>query len=551
VSSEANPQKAGGNHANQHSGGRVEIYDTTLRDGSQGEGVNFSLEDKMRIARKLDEFGMDYIEGGWPGSNPKDIEFFERMKREPLKHARLAAFGSTRRPGRKAADDELVRMLVDAQTPVVTIFGKSWDFQVTHALKVELSENVEMIRDTVSFLKSEVGEVVYDAEHFFDGYKHNPDYAVECIGAAWEAGASILVLCDTNGGTMPNEVGEIVHELRGRLGARLGMHTHDDAACGVANALAGIQAGAVHVQGTINGYGERCGNANLVPVIANLRLKLGYECLRSDSVSHLTGLSQFVDEVANLSPNTRQAYVGKSAFAHKAGVHVDSIMKHSRTYEHVSPECVGNSRRMLVSELSGGSTIVSKAQKHELDLNKKSPQTRALLKRVAEMEHEGYSFEGAEASFELLLMQAAGTYRKLFDVEGFRVIVEQRGAGEPITEATVKVRVEGETRLTVAEGDGPVHALDSALRKALTEFYPDLCDIRLTDFKVRVVNVREGTAAKVRTIIDSADHENAWSTVGVSTNMIEASWHALVDGVTYGLLRPEAEKPASVLQESG
>jgi 2-isopropylmalate synthase len=524
------------NRADQ-TGERVEIYDTTLRDGSQGEGVNFSLEDKIRIARKLDEFGMDYIEGGWPGSNPKDIEFFERMKREPLHHSKLAAFGSTRRPARKAADDELIRMLVDADTPVVTIFGKSWDFQVTHALKVELPENVEMIHDTVAFLKSRVGEVVYDAEHFFDGYKHNPDYAVECVKAAWDAGASILVLCDTNGGTMPYEIGDILRELRDRLPeARLGIHTHDDAACGVANALSAVRAGAVHVQGTVNGYGERCGNANLMPIIANLRLKLGYECLRPDSLTHLTGLSQFVDEVANLTPNSRQAYVGRSAFAHKAGVHVDSIMKHSRTYEHVSPECVGNTRRMLVSELSGGSTIVSKARKYDLDLNKKSPQTRALLKRVAELEHEGYSFEGAEASFELLLMQTAGFYRKLFNVDGFRVIVEKRGDGEPITEATVKIRVDGQERLTVAEGDGPVHALDSALRKALMEFFPELCDIRLTDFKVRVVNVREGTAAKVRTIIDSTSHERTWSTVGVSTNMIEASWHALVDAVAYGLV---------------
>ncbi len=543
--------------AGLHAAERIEIYDTTLRDGSQGEGVNFSLEDKIRIARKLDEFGMDYIEGGWPGSNPKDIEFFERMKREPLRHSKLAAFGSTRRPARKAKDDELVRMLVEAETPVVTIFGKSWDFQVTHALKVELAENVAMIHDTVSFLKSKTSEVVYDAEHFFDGYKHNPDYALECVRAAWDAGASILVLCDTNGGTLPHEIGQILTELRDRFMAfppgpspnsgsdvavRFGMHTHDDAACGVANTLAGVQAGAVQVQGTVNGYGERCGNANLMPIIANLRLKLGYECLRADSLEHLTGLSQFVDEVANLAPNTRESYVGRSAFAHKAGVHVDSIMKHSGTYEHVSPECVGNSRRMLVSELSGGSTIVSKAQKHEFELNKKSPQTRALLKRVAEMEHEGYSFEGAEASFELLLMQAVGTYRKLFDVEGFRVIVEQRGTGDPITEATVKVRVGDQERLTVAEGDGPVHALDSALRKALMEFYPELADIKLTDFKVRVVNVREGTAAKVRTIIESTVHESAWSTVGVSTNMIEASWRALVEGVAYGLLRLDAEK---------
>lgn len=519
---------------------RIAIYDTTLRDGSQAEGVNFSLADKIRIARKLDDFGMDYIEGGWPGSNPKDIEFFARMKGTQFHHAKLAAFGSTRRPGRKAADDELVQMLVAAETPVITIFGKSWDFQVTHALKVSLEENLAMIGDTVTFLVSRVGEVVYDAEHFFDGYKHNPTYALQCLRAAQDAGAAILVLCDTNGGTLPHEIGEVVATIRQELYAPIGIHTHDDSACGVANSIEAVRFGAVQVQGTVNGYGERCGNANLCPIIANLKLKLDLECLRPDSLEHLTGLSQFVDEVANLSPNNRQAYVGRSAFAHKAGVHADAVMKHRSTYEHVAPECVGNTSRMLVSELSGGSTIVSKAAKHEFDLNKKSPQTRALLKRVTEMEHEGYSFEGAEASFELLMMETIGSYRKLFDLEGFRVIVEQRGDSEPITEATVKVRVDDQERLTVAEGDGPVHALDSALRKALLEFYPDLSEIKLTDFKVRVVNVREGTAAKVRTIIDSGDHEHGWSTVGVSTNMIEASWRALVDGVVYGLLSRES-----------
>jgi 2-isopropylmalate synthase len=505
--------------------------------------VSFSLEDKVRIAHKLDEFGMDYIEGGWPGSNPKDIEFFERMRGEKLRHAKLAAFGSTRRPHRAAAEDELIQMLVAAETPVVTIFGKSWDFHVTHVLKVTLAENLEMIRDTVSFLVSSVPEVVYDAEHFFDGYKHNSEYAFQCLRVAKEAGATILVLCDTNGGTLPHEVAEMVCEVRKELSAPIGIHTHDDAACGVANTLAAVQQGAIHVQGTVNGYGERCGNANLCSIVANLRLKMGYECLLPHSLEHLTGLSQYVDEVANLAPNTRQPYVGRSAFAHKAGVHVDSVLKHRSTYEHVAPECVGNTRRMLVSELSGGSTIVNKAAKHELDLAKNSPQTRALLKKVAEREHQGYSYESAEASFELLLMQTMGTYRKMFDLEGFRVIVEQRGSGEPITEATVKVKVNGIERLTVAEGDGPVHALDSALRKALLEFYPELADIKLTDFKVRVVNTKEGTAAKVRTIIDSADGDKMWSTVGVSTNMIEASWHALADGVEYGLLSARLGKP--------
>jgi len=433
----------------------------------------------------------------------------------------------------------MLQTLVAAEAPVVTIFGKSWDFHVTHALKVSLQANLEMIHDSVSFLSARVPEVVYDAEHFFDGFKNNPKYALKCLRAAAQAGASILVLCDTNGGSLPHEIEEIVLAVRQAVGASIGIHTHDDSGCGVANSLAAVMSGAAQVQGTVNGYGERCGNANLCPIVANLRLKLGYDCLLPHSLEHLTGLSQFVDEVANLAPNTRQPYVGKSAFAHKAGIHVDSVLKHRSTYEHVAPETVGNSRRMLVSELSGGSTVVNKALKHSLDLTKKSPETRRVLGRVAEMEQEGYSFEGAEASFELLLMQEIGTYRKLFDLEGFRVIVERRGDEESVTEATVKLKVSGETQLTVAEGDGPVHALDSALRKALSRFYPELESIKLTDFKVRVVNVREGTAAKVRTIIDSSDGEESWSTIGVSTNMIEASWHALVDGVVYGLLKAQ------------
>jgi len=516
---------------------RIAIYDTTLRDGAQAEGVSFSLEDKLRIARKLDEFGMDYIEAGWPGSNPKDIDLFERLKGMSFSHARVVAFGSTRRRDRKASDDDLVRMLLDAETPVVTVFGKSWDFHVTHALKAPLQANLDMIFDTIAYLVPRVDEVIFDAEHFFDGYKHNPSYALKCLRAAEEAGARVLVLCDTNGGCLPHEVEEITANVRAQVRAPIGIHAHDDTGCGVANTLAAVRAGAVHVQGTVNGFGERCGNANLCSIVANLKLKLGFACLRPDSLQHLTALSQFVDEVANLVPNNRQPYVGRSAFAHKAGVHVDSVLKHRSTYEHVAPEEVGNSRRMLVSELSGGATIVSKAARHALDLTKAAPETRAVLRKVGELEREGYSFEGAEASFELLLMQAAGTYRKLFDVRGFRVIVEKRPGEEPVTEATVKLSVNGHDELTVAEGDGPVHALDSALRKALIKFYPELEQIKLTDFKVRVVNVREGTAAKVRTIINSTDGDAQWATIGVSTNMIEASWHALLDGVIYGLIR--------------
>lgn len=516
---------------------RIQTYDTTLRDGAQGEGVSFSLDDKLRVAHKLDEFGLDYIEGGWPASNPKDIAFFAALRQHPLRHARACAFGSTCKPHLAAGDDPQVCMLLEAGTPVVTIFGKSWDFHVTHALKVSLAENLRMIRETVQFLAERVPEVIYDAEHFFDGYKRNPAYAMETLRAAREAGASLITLCDTNGGTLPHEVEEIVAAVAQAIEAPLGIHTHDDSGCAVANSLAAIRSGAIHVQGTINGLGERCGNANLCTVVANLRLKMGYDCLHEHSLEHLTGLSQYVDEVANLTPNHRLPFVGRSAFAHKGGVHVDAVLKHRSTYEHVDPEEVGNTRRMLISELSGSSTVVSKAAKHAVDLTKRSPETRALLRKVTELERDGYSFEGAEASFELLLMQTVGTYRKLFDVLALRVIVEQRGGGESTTEATIKVRVGEEERLTVAEGDGPIHALDSALRKALQEFYPELSTIRLTDFKVRVVNLMEGTAAKVRTIIDSSDGEDLWSTVGVSTNMIIASWHALVDSVVYGLLR--------------
>jgi 2-isopropylmalate synthase len=519
---------------------RIEIYDTTLRDGSQGEGIIYSVEDKIRIARRLDEFGMDFIEGGWPGSNPKDEEFFARMKQVPLKHSRLAAFGSTRRADFAVKDDPQIQKLLAAEVPVVTIFGKSWEEHVLYALRTTLDENLRMIADSIACLKCHVPTVLYDAEHFFDGYKSHPDYALACLRAAMAAGADRLVLCDTNGGTLPHDLAEIVRQARAALPeAQFGIHTHNDAECGVANALAAVREGALHVQGTINGYGERCGNCNLIPVIAALRLKLGCDCLLPDSLAHLTGLSQYVDEVANLTPDTRRPYVGKSAFAHKGGVHADAVLK-GASYEHVTPEAVGNTRRLIVSELAGGSSIAGKAAEYGFDLNRKSPEARALLKSVTEREHEGYSYEGAEGSFELLMMQAVGAYRRLFDLKGFRCIVEKRGHDqEPVTEATVKLAVDGVEKLTVAEGDGPVHALDGALRTALLEFYPELAQIKLIDFKVRVINTKEGTAARVRVIIDSTDGEQTWSTVGVSTNMIEASWHALVDSVVYGLLRCE------------
>lgn len=517
---------------------RIEIYDTTLRDGSQGEGITLSVEDKVRIARRLDEFGMDFIEGGWPGSNPKDEEFFERMKSVPLKRARLASFGSTRRAEIAAAADPQLAKLVRAETPVITIFGKSWEEHVRHALRTTLDENLRMIDESVAYLKRHAETVVYDAEHFFDGYKDRPEYAIDCLRSAFNAGADRLVLCDTNGGTLPYELAEIVRTVVSQFPhALIGIHSHNDADCGVANAIAAIREGATHVQGTVNGYGERCGNCNLVPVIASLRIKLQYDCLLPESLAHLTGLSQYVDEVANLVPDTRRAYVGRSAFAHKGGVHADAVLK-GASYEHVDPEDVGNSRRILVSELAGGSSISGKAAEYGVDLHRKSPETRKLLQAVTEREHAGYSYEGAEGSFELLMMRTLGHARTLFELKGFRCIVERRGENEePITEATVKIEVNGQERLTVAEGDGPVHALDGALRKALIDFYPELANIKLTDFKVRVVNTREGTAASVRVIIVSTDGAQEWSTVGVSTNVIEASWQALTDSVVYGLLR--------------
>jgi len=518
---------------------RIDIYDTTLRDGSQGEGISFSVEDKIKIARRLDTFGVDYIEGGWPGSNPKDIEFFERMKSIPLKHAKLTAFGSTRRPGRTAAEDPMVRQLIEAGTPVVCFVGKSWDFHVTEALRLPLEENLAMIAETTRYFKDQGKETIYDAEHFFDGYKRNPAYTLSCLGAALDAGVDVIALCDTNGGTLPHEVSRIFEEVLAKFPTgRFAIHTHNDTECGVANSLAAVLAGAIQVQGTINGLGERTGNANLTTIIASLQLKLGFSLSCGPNLGHLCDLASFVDEIANVTPRTGAPYVGRSAFAHKAGLHADAMRKNSETYEHIDPAKVGNSRRFLVSELSGASTILEKLQSDYADLRKDSPETKTILKEVARLEHEGYSFEGADGSFKLLVEKATGGYQPFFELIGYRVIVERRGGDPaPLTEATLKLRVNGVEQLAVAEGDGPVNALDNALRKALAEHYPDLVGIRLTDFKVRVLNAKEGTAAKVRTIVDSADAHGIWGTVGVSTNIIEASWQAVVDSIEYGLMK--------------
>jgi 2-isopropylmalate synthase len=518
---------------------KVYVYDTTLRDGSQGEGVSFSVEDKLRLAQRLDEAGFDYIEGGWPGSNPKDVEFFERIRTIPLKHAKIAAFGSTRRAAISAEEDPNLLALIESETPVVTIFGKSWDLHVREALRVPLEQNLEMIYDSVKFLKDRGREVVFDAEHFFDGFKAEPEYAIKSVQAAADAGADFAALCDTNGGTLPGEIRAAIDLLKSRVSIPLGIHAHNDSDMGVANSVVAVDWGVVQVQGTVNGYGERCGNANLCSIIPVLQLKMGRDCISEKSLSAMKALSNYVDELANVIPYDRQPFVGRSAFAHKAGVHVDAMMKHSGTYEHVSPEQVGNKRRVLVSELAGTSSIVHKAQLYGFDLKKKSPETRSVLKQITDLESKGFSFEGAEASFELLLEKSVGSYQKFFELKSFRVIVEKRGSDpDPITEATLRVAVDGDEILTVAEGDGPVHALDHALRKALEKFYPEeLKHIKLTDFKVRVLNAKEATGAGVRAIVESSDGDASWHTVGVSTNIIEASWNAVVDSVEYGLLR--------------
>lgn len=517
---------------------KVEIYDTTLRDGAQAEGISFSVQDKMKIAQKLDDFGVAYIEGGWPGSNPKDEEFFALAQKEKWKHAQLAAFSMTRRAGVKAHQDANLKTILAAETPIVTLVGKTWDFHVTQALKIPLEENLKMIEESVRFVTKRGRRVFYDAEHFFDGLRANPDYALSTLRAARDGGAEVLVLCDTNGGNLPDAIASGVQTVRERLGVDVGVHTHNDCELGVANALAGVAVGAVQVQGTINGFGERCGNCNLVSVIANLQLKQGVECVPKKSLQQLTHLSLFVSEVANQSPDERQPFVGRSVFAHKGGMHVDAVQKAGgKAYEHIEPESVGNERRILVSELAGTSNVREVAAAAGVNLEKGGSEARAILKEVKKLESEGWEFEGAEASFRLLVERVLGQQTQLFELSGARTINEKRGDGDWITEATLKINVNGQERHTAAEGDGPVHALDNALRKALLEFYPAMEKIHLTDFKVRVINTREGTAAKVRVLVESTDGEQSWSTVGVSTNLIEASWIALREAIEYGLTR--------------
>ena len=515
---------------------QVKIYDTTLRDGTQGEGVNYSKVDKIRIAERLDEFGVAYIEGGWPGSNPKDMAFFEAAKSMTFKNAKLAAFGSTRRAQNKVEEDPNIRMLLEAETPVCTIFGKSWLLHVTEVLRIQPEDNLEMIADSVAYLNSNGREVIYDAEHFFDGYKDSPDYATKTVVAAAEAGAACIVLCDTNGGTLPSEVQEICTTIKNALppGVELGVHTHDDGGLGVANALAGVEVGATHVQGTINGIGERCGNGNLCAIIPNLELKMGYQCLPEGNLVHMTDISKYVFDLANMRYDNRQPFVGSSAFAHKGGMHVNAVQKVAHSYEHTRPESIGNKQRILVSDLSGGSNILMSAAEHNIDLDSKSPEVRKILTELKRLENEGYEYEAAGASFKLLMRKHLSDFRPNFELEGFRVIIEKRGHNEePISEATVKVKVDDHIEISAAEGDGPVNALDLALRKALSRFYTDIDKIRLTDYKVRILQGETGTSAKTRVLIESTDGETFWGTVGVSENIMEASWLALVDSMEH------------------
>ena len=521
---------------------RIETYDTTLRDGAQGEGVNFSLEDKLLIARRLDELGFDYVEGGYPLSNPKDAEFFQKLAEQPLKNSKVCAFGMTRRKGINAADDVGMQALLESQAPVITIVGKTSDFHATEVLGVSLEENLAMIGDSIRYLVEQGREVIYDAEHFFDGWKANAEYAAKTIQAAADAGAMMIVMCDTNGGSLPEEVATITKAAGEKIDKPLGIHTHNDCDLAVANSLAAIDVGAVHVQGTINGLGERCGNADLISVIANLALKKsGYQVLdasacKTGGVQHLAELSRYVYEIANMHFRSGQAFVGPSAFAHKGGMHVHAVAKVASSYEHIDPAKVGNERRVLVSELSGRSNIIALATKHNLEHDKEL--MNRILKQVVDLENQGYQFEAAEASFDLLVKRAAGTYEPHFELVQYHTSVVSRG-GQPITEATVKLLIADQLRHEVAEGDGPVNALDGALRKALNGHFPCLNDMHLVDYKVRVINSDAATAASVRVVIESRDGTDTWGTVGVHENVIEASWAALVDSIEYKLCKEE------------
>jgi 2-isopropylmalate synthase len=528
----------------------VETYDTTLRDGSQQVGLNFTVADKLRVTQLLDDLGVDVIEGGWPGSNPKDAEYFQRVHELELRHAVLAAFGATRRPRRGADDDPNLLALLDSGAPVVTLVGKAWTLHVTEALRTSFDENLAMVADSVSHLVAAGRRVVFDAEHFFDGHAADPAYALAVAKAAAEAGADTVVLCDTNGGTLPGTVERVVAEVRRELQAvRIGVHCHNDAACAVANSLVAVQAGASHVQGAANGYGERCGNADLFAIVADLELKEGRKLLPGGRLAALTSTAHAIAELANLPPDGRQPYVGASAFATKAGLHASAIARRPDAYSHVDPGTVGNRMQVLVSELAGRSNVLAKASELGLDLEADAELGARVLDRVKELEHHGYAFEAADASFELLVRREAGRLEDLFELEGYRVIVERRPEGSDLSEATVRLRVKGERVMAAGEGVGPVHALDQGLRRALEDRFPELESIRLVDFKVRILDGRAGTKAVTRVLITSADDEGEWTTVGVSDDIVTASYQALVDGIQYGLLRRSI--PAAVVLSGG
>jgi 2-isopropylmalate synthase len=522
----------------------VKIYDTTLRDGSQAEGISFSKHDKVNIAEMLDNFGVSYIEGGWPGSNPKDIAFFDAVKSKKFKNAKIAAFGSTRRNSNKVEEDDNIRKLLESEAPVVTIFGKAWLLHVHEVLRIKPDQNLQTIADSCSYLRDNGREVIFDAEHFFDGYKDNPNFALSTLKVAVENGASTITLCDTNGGTLSSEIITICRYIVKSFPSDIcvGIHCHNDSELAVANSLAAVESGIRHVQGTINGYGERCGNANLCSIIPSLELKMGMKALCRDNLDKLKEVSRFVDETANEKSNRRLPFVGQSAFAHKGGMHVNAVNKNSATFEHIDPAIIGNRRRILVSDLSGRSNILMKAAEHNLK-ELSSEDLKEILEELKKMENEGYEFETADASFGLMMTKVMNKHNPFFYLDGYRVIIEKRGSNEPcLSEATVKLSVKGQSELMAAEGDGPVNALDKALRKSLNRFYPEIANVKLKDYKVRILEGEDGTAAKTRVLIESGDDNQTWGTVGVSENIIEASWEALVDSVEYILYKKRTDK---------
>ncbi|MEC4984330.1 MAG: citramalate synthase [Oscillatoria sp. PMC 1068.18] len=538
---------------NESTSQQIWLYDTTLRDGSQREGLSLSLEDKLRIAHKLDEMGIPFIEGGWPGANPKDVQFFWKLKEEPLKQAEVVAFCSTRRPQKKVAEDPMLQAILAAGTHWVTIFGKSWDLHVTEGLNTTLEENLAMIGETIEYLRSQGRRVIYDAEHWFDGYKANPAYALETLQVAIASGAEWLVFCDTNGGTLPHEIAQIVKEVVTELKLnsqdarlpQLGIHTHNDADTAVANAIAAVIEGVRMVQGTINGYGERCGNANLCSLIPNLQLKLGYQCIGDRQLHQLTTVSRLISEIVNLAPDEHAPFVGRSAFAHKGGIHVSAVQRNPLTYEHLEPEAVGNQRRIVISDQSGLSNVLAKARNFGIDINKKDPTCRHILQRLKDLENQGYQFEAAEASFELLMRSALGQRQEMFQLRSFQVhcdIWQSQVNCASNALATIKLAVNNQDLLEVAEGNGPVSALDTALRKALVNFYPEIAEFHLTDYKVRILDSGAGTSAKTRVLVESSNGKQRWTTVGVSTNIIDASYRAVVEGIEYGLLLNSSKK---------